>query len=59
MRRHSEAGLLNAETVEKERKWIQELIKKYGYELQDIFNMDKTGLFYGYAPIFQSFWLHH
>jgi cupin superfamily acireductone dioxygenase involved in methionine salvage len=55
IRRHGKAGSSNAETVEKERRWIQELIKKYGYELRDIFNMDETGLFYGYAPISQSF----
>jgi cupin superfamily acireductone dioxygenase involved in methionine salvage len=59
MRQHGEAGLSNAETVGKERKQIQELIKKYGYELQDIFNMDETGLFYGYTLISQSFWLRH
>ena len=34
--------------MEQERKRIQELIKKYGYWLCNIFNMDKTGLFYGY-----------
>ena len=33
MRWHGEAGSSNAETVEKERKRIQELIKKYGYKL--------------------------
>jgi hypothetical protein len=59
MRWHGEAGSSNAETVEKERKQVQELIKKYGYELRDIFNMDEMGLFYGYGPISQSFWLHH
>jgi hypothetical protein len=37
------------ETVEGERQRIQELIKTYGYEPRDIFNMDETGLFYGYA----------
>jgi hypothetical protein len=52
MRRHGEAGSSNAETVEKEREQIQELIKKYGYELRDMFNMDETGHFYVYAPIF-------
>jgi cupin superfamily acireductone dioxygenase involved in methionine salvage len=59
MRRHGKAGLSNAETVEKERKRIQKLIKKYGYELRDIFNMDEMGLFYEDAPISQSFWLCH
>jgi hypothetical protein len=51
MKRHGEAASANASTVEQERKRIQELIKKYGYELRDIFNMDETGLFYGYVPI--------
>ena len=51
MKRHGEAASANASTVEQERKRIQELIKKYGYELHDIFNMDKTGLFYRYVPI--------
>jgi Tc5 transposase DNA-binding domain len=51
MKRHGEAGSADVGTVEWERKRIQELIKKYGYELHDIFNMDKTGLFYGYLPI--------
>lgn len=52
MKRHGEAASSSAETVEREQKRIQELIKKCGYELQDIFNMDETGLFYGYAPVF-------
>ena len=52
MKRHGEAASSGAETVERERKRIQELIKEYGYELCDIFNMDETGLFYGYAPCF-------
>ena len=41
----------NAETVEKERKQIQDLIRETGYERRDIFNMDETGLFYRYAFI--------
>jgi hypothetical protein len=51
MKQHGEAASANASTVEQERKRIQELIQKYGYELRDIFNMDETGLFYGYVPI--------
>ena len=51
MRQHGEAALTRVETVERERKQVQELIGKYGYELRDIFNMDETGLFYGYAPM--------
>ena len=48
-KRHGEAASANAETVEKERERIQDLIAKYGYELRDIFNMDETGLFYAYV----------
>jgi len=47
MRRHGEAASANANTVTAERKRIQELIKKYGYQRRDIYNMDETGLFYG------------
>jgi hypothetical protein len=53
-KRHGEAAsadMCHMSTVERERQRIQELIKKYGYELRDIFNMDETGLFYGYVPI--------
>lgn len=46
---HSEAGSADPEKVERERQCVQELIKKYGYELRDIFNMDETGLFYGHV----------
>ena len=52
MKRYGEAASSSAGTVEKERKRIQEIIQKYGYELHNIFNMDETGLFYGYAPLF-------
>jgi hypothetical protein len=48
-KRHGDAASSDAETIEAERKHIQELIKEYGYKLQDIFNMDETGLFYGYV----------
>jgi hypothetical protein len=51
IKRHGEAASVSVDTVEHERKRIQELIKKYGYELRDIFNMDETGLFYVYVPI--------
>jgi hypothetical protein len=50
LKHHGEAASVNAQTVEKERKRIQELIKMYGYELRNIFNMDETGLFYAYVP---------
>lgn len=48
-KRHGDAASSSPETVEQERKRVQELIDKYGYKLQDIFNMDETGLFYGYV----------
>jgi len=53
-KRHGEAGSGDLERVEGERRRVQELIGKYGYELRDIFNMDETGLFYGFVPFF--FW---
>jgi hypothetical protein len=51
LKRHGEAASANTENVERERKRIQELITKYGYQLRDIFNMDETGLFWGCVPI--------
>ena len=48
MKGHGEAASAEAETVEHEWKQIQALIQKYGYKLRNIFNMDETGLFYGY-----------
>jgi len=42
IKRHREAASSGAKTVQNERKWVQGIIKKYGYELHDIFNMDKT-----------------
>ena len=50
-KRHGEAASASVDTVELERKRVQELIRDSGYELRDIFNMDETGLFYGYAPV--------
>lgn len=47
-KRHGDAASADPETVKTEQKHIQELIDKYSYELWDIFNMDKTGLFYGH-----------
>jgi cupin superfamily acireductone dioxygenase involved in methionine salvage len=46
-KRHGDTASSDTETIEAERKHIQELIEKYGYQLRDIFNMDETGLFYG------------
>jgi hypothetical protein len=55
---HGEAASANLETVEREQQRIQELIKKYGYELRDIFNMDETGLFYGHVQYLLWFQSH-
>ena len=49
VKRHGEAGSAKAETVAAERKRVQELIQESGYQLHDIYNMDETGLFYGYV----------
>ena len=49
MKRHGEAASSNAETVTEERKQMQDLIREGGYELRDVFNMDESGLFWGYA----------
>ena len=50
-KRHGEAASASSETVEREKQRIQELLKEYGVELRDVFNMDETGLFYGYTPL--------
>jgi hypothetical protein len=56
LKHYGEAASASTETIENERKRIQELIKKYRYELRDIFNMDETGLFYAYIRnLFLSF----
>ena len=47
MKRHGEAGMAKPETVDYERKRIQDLIQVAGYKQRDIYNMDETGLFYG------------
>jgi len=39
MKRHGEAASANADTVEEERRRIQELIKKYGYPLFPYFQL--------------------
>jgi hypothetical protein len=43
---------VSLETAKREKQHIQELVEKEGVELQDLFNMDGTGLFYGQAPVF-------
>jgi hypothetical protein len=41
-KRHGKAGAAEPAVVEQERQRVQEIIKKrYGYQLKDIFNMDK------------------
>lgn len=52
LKRHGEGGSADPESIENERRRIQGLIKEYGYELRDVFNMDETGLFYGYESFF-------
>ena len=46
MKRHGEAALSNAVTVEKERKRLRDLLREDGYKLCDTFNMDESGLFF-------------
>jgi hypothetical protein len=58
-RNHGKAGSASLEIVEQERLWIQELIKKYSYQPQDIFNMDKTGLFYRSMLLLSSILLYN
>jgi len=40
---------------------MQTIIKEGSYKLGDIFNMDETGLFYGYvaADSFPTKWTHY
>ena len=57
LKRHGEAGSADPETVERERQRVQELIKRYGYEPKDIFNMDETGFFYAHV-LFSSLSIH-
>ncbi|ESK82225.1 major centromere autoantigen b [Moniliophthora roreri MCA 2997] len=52
-KRHGEAVSSSPIAIENEHKRIQEIIDrlmKQGYKLQDIFNMDETGLFYVMTP---------
>jgi hypothetical protein len=51
MKRYGEAASAKPETVEQERRWIQDLIQESGYKPRDIYNMDETGLFYGHVVI--------
>ena len=47
MKKHGEAATVKPETVEYERRRIQDLIREARYKPRDIYNMDETGLFYG------------
>ena len=49
---HGKGESVGTERIKRERRHVQKLIEEYGYELRDIFNMDETGLFYGYVPFF-------
>jgi len=46
-KQHGKAGAIDPYDVDREHGQLRELFKEYSYQLQDIFNMDKTGLFYG------------
>jgi len=58
---HGEALSVSEQTVKKERECMQTIIKEGSYNLGDIFNMDKTGLFYGYVAThtFPMNWTHY
>ena len=49
MKCYGDATSIALDTVDKEQLRIQELIKRLGYKLCDIFNADETGLFYVYV----------
>ena len=46
MKWHGEAASALPDTIENERLRIQELVKKKGYKLRNIFNADETSFFY-------------
>ena len=46
MKCYGDAASVASETVDKEHYHMQDLIKLYGYQPRDIFNADKTELFY-------------
>ncbi|KAF5369186.1 hypothetical protein D9615_009952 [Tricholomella constricta] len=49
-KRHGEAASADIRDIEHERERLRELIRKHGYRLKDIFNMDETGLFWAMPP---------
>lgn len=46
-KQHNEATLADLEAVKKEVEYVQMMLKEVGYGILEIYNMDKTGLFYG------------
>lgn len=46
-KRHEEASSADVTHAEEERARIKEIILNSGYGMDDIFNMDETGLYYG------------
>ena len=51
MKRYGEAASAKPETMEHERRRIHDLIQEAQYKPHNIYNMDETGLFYGYVVI--------
>lgn len=49
IKRYGEAASALPDTVNKERLWVQTLLKDGGYARRDIFNGDETGLSYAYV----------
>ncbi|KAF7334753.1 DDE-domain-containing protein [Mycena sanguinolenta] len=49
-KRHGEAASADPKVVEEEKKRVQAVIKKGGFKACDVYNMDETGLFYGFPP---------
>jgi hypothetical protein len=57
-KQHGEAGSANCEDIECECEHLRKLIAKHGYQLKDIFNMDKIGLFGCKDPFFPPKFKH-
>ena len=57
---YSKAGSIDQKSVERERAHMQEVIATSGYDLCNIFNMDKTALLYAYilSPFHKSYYTH-
>jgi hypothetical protein len=52
VKQHGGAASADPDAAKRESVHIWELISKSSYGLQDIFNMDETGLFYAYIYAF-------